>query len=194
MSPSIVSDLDHYERRLRALGFARVAGIDDSKALTRLQRERAYDRITEQAVAFAVCKAMPTRIDHRGMHRSNIALFRQVIRSLPVRPDYVLADGFPLRGFPLPHLSIKKGDAVTASVAAASIVAKVTRDRIMERLHRRYPDYGFDRNRGYGTPTHRAALMRLGPSPVHRHSYLGVATGYYPNHAGLELRVRASRG
>ena len=219
MSPSLVEDLDHYERRLRALGFRRVAGIDeagrgalagplvvasvilpdgfdlegidDSKALTRLQREAAYARITAEAVSVAVCKAMPSRIDHRGLHRSNVALFRQVIRGLDVRPDYVLADGFPLRGFPLPHLSIKKGDAVTASVAAASIVAKVTRDRIMERYHRRFPEYGFDRNRGYGTPGHRAALRRLGPTPIHRHSFLGIASGYYPNLAGLELRVRA---
>jgi ribonuclease HII len=222
VSPSLVSDLDHYERRLRALGFGRIAGIDeagrgalagplvvgsvilpegfdlegidDSKALTRLQRERAYERIVEGAVAWAVCKAMPTRIDHRGMHRSNLALFRQVIRCLPVEPDYVLADGFPLRGFPLPHLSIKKGDAVTASVSAASIVAKVTRDAMMDRYHRRFPAYGFDRNRGYGTPYHRAALLRLGPSPVHRHSYLGVTSGYYPNHQGLELRVRRPAG
>ena len=213
-------DLDHYERRLRAQGFRRVAGIDeagrgalagplvvaavilpegfdldgvdDSKVLTAQQREQAYARIVEEAVAFSVCKALPRRIDHRGLHRSNLALFRTVIRDLPTQPDYVLADGYPLRGFPLPHLSIKKGDAVTASVAAASIVAKVTRDAIMDRYHRRYPAYGFKQNKGYGTPGHRAALLRLGPTKIHRHSFVGIASGYYPNPSGIELRRRKS--
>ena len=218
MSPRYVLDLDHYERRLRAEGFSRVAGIDeagrgalagplvvaavilpegfdldgldDSKVLTAPQRERAFERIAAEAVAVAVRRALPRRIDHRGLHRSNVALFRRVIRDLPVAPDYVLADGFPLRGLPVPHLSIKKGDAVTASVAAASIVAKVTRDRIMERYHRRFPAYGFASNKGYGTAGHREALRRLGPTPIHRHSFVGIASGYYPNPAGLELRRR----
>jgi ribonuclease HII len=88
----------------------------------------------------------------------------------------VLADGFPLRGFPLPHLSIKKGDAVTASVAAASIVAKVTRDRMMDRYHKRFPAFGFDTNRGYGTARHWETLARLGPTPIHRMSFKGVAS------------------
>jgi len=211
-------DLDHYERQLRAQGFRLVAGvdevgrgalagplvaaavilpegfdlegIDDSKALTAEQREEQCVRIVEGAVAYALCKAMPTRIDHRGLHRSNLFLLKRAVRALPVGPDYVLADGLPLRGFPLPHLSIKKGDAVTASVAAASIVAKVTRDRMMDRYHRRYPAYGFDTNRGYGTPGHRRVLRELGPTPIHRHSFVGVASGHYPNVAGIELRVR----
>jgi ribonuclease HII len=105
---------------------------------------------------------------------SNLALLRAAIRTLPVCPDFVLADGFALRGIRLPHLSIKKGDAVTASVAAASVVAKVTRDRTMDRYHRRFPQYGFDRHRGYGTPSHRAAIARYGPSPIHRMSFKGM--------------------
>jgi ribonuclease HII len=196
-------DLDRYERRLRAQGFRLIAGADeagrgalagplvaaavilpdafdldginDSKVLTRLQRERAYDRISAAAVAVCVCKAMPTRIDHRGLHRSNKFLIRRVLRQLPVPPDYVLTDGWPVGWIPFPHLSIKKGDAVTASVAAASIVAKVTRDRMMDRYHRRFPEYGFDSNRGYGTSAHWRALERLGPSPIHRRSFKGVA-------------------
>src|SRR5438093_2521670 len=147
-------DLDRYERRLRAEGFRFIAGADeagrgalagplvaaavilpegfdldginDSKVLTALQRERAYERIRSGAVAVSVCRVMPGRIDRRGLHRSNLFLLRRVFRELPVPPDFVLSDGFPLRGLRLPHLSIKKGDAVTASVAAASIVAKVT--------------------------------------------------------------------
>jgi ribonuclease HII len=220
VAPRHVDDLDRFERRLRSEGFARVAGIDeagrgalagplvvaavilpegfdlrgidDSKVLTAQQRERAYDRIVEGAIAWSVCKALPRRIDHRGLQRSNLALFRTAIRELPVPPDYVLADGFPLKAFPYPHLSIKKGDAVTASVAAASIVAKVTRDAIMVRYHRRYPAYNFKQNKGYGTASHRDALLRLGPTPIHRHSFMGIATGYYPNRKGLELRRRRS--
>jgi ribonuclease HII len=197
-------DLDRYERRLRAQGFRLIAGADeagrgalagplvaaavilpepfdldginDSKVLTALQRERAYARITSAAVAVSVCRAMPSRIDHRGLHRSNKFLLRRVLRELPVAPDFVLTDGWPVGRIPLPHLAIKKGDAVTASVAAASIVAKVTRDRIMDRYHRRFPQYGFDTNRGYGTRTHWRALETFGPSPIHRRSFKGVRT------------------
>jgi ribonuclease HII len=196
-------DLDRYERRLRAEGFRFIAGADeagrgalagplvaaavilpggfdldgvaDSKMLTALQRERAYARIQSGAVAVAVCRAMPGRIDHRGLHRSNMFLLRRALRQLEPQPDFVLTDGWPVRGVPFPHLSIRKGDAVTASVAAASIVAKVTRDAIMGRYHRRFPQYGFDSNRGYGTRRHWDALVRFGPCPIHRRSFKGVA-------------------
>jgi ribonuclease HII len=151
-------------------------GLADSKALTRLRREAWYERITAAAVAISVCKAMPSRIDHRGLHRSNLFLLRRALRTLPVIPDYVLTDGWPIRGILLPHLSIRKGDEVCASVAAASVVAKVVRDRIMDRYHRRFPGYGFDTNRGYGTRYHWDALDRLGPSPIHRRSFKGVMT------------------
>jgi ribonuclease HII len=196
-------DLDRFERRLRAEGFRFIAGADeagrgalagplvaaavilpegfdlegvaDSKMLTALQRERAYVRIRSGAVAVAVCRATPTRIDHRGLHRSNMSLLRLALRRLEPRPDFVLTDGWPVRGVSFPHLSIRKGDAVTASVAAASIVAKVERDAIMSRYHRRYPEYGFDSNRGYGTRRHWDALVRFGPTPIHRRSFRGVA-------------------
>jgi ribonuclease HII len=196
-------DLDRYERRLRAEGFRLIAGADeagrgalagplvaaavilpegfpldgiaDSKMLTALQRERACKRIREGAVAVTVCRAMPTRIDRRGLHKSNMFLLRRALRELEPVPDFVLTDGWPVRGVQFPHLSIRKGDAVTASVAAASIVAKVTRDRMMDRYHRRFPQYGFDSNRGYGTRRHWDALVAFGPSPIHRRSFNGVA-------------------
>ena len=199
---SLAADLGHYERRLREHGFRLIAGVDevgrgalagplvaaavilpedfdldginDSKLLTRLQRERAYERIVRAAVSVSVCRAMPSRIDHRGLHRSNKFLLRRALRSLDVSPDFVLTDGLPVGHIPLPNLAIKKGDAVTASVAAASIVAKVTRDATMERYHRRFPVYGFDTNRGYGTRRHWDALERFGPSPIHRRSFFGV--------------------
>lgn len=194
-------DLGRFERTLRKQGFARVAGADeagrgalagplvaaavvlpdgfdlegirDSKVLTRNQREEAYARIVATA-CFSVAKAEPGAIDLRGLHRTNIALLRRAVKALRPEPDYVLTDGFPVPKIPYPALGVKKGDAVAASVAAASIVAKVTRDRIMDRLHRRHPAFGFDHNRGYGTPEHLEVLDRLGPSPVHRFSFACV--------------------
>ncbi len=155
-------------------------GVNDSKQLSAEQREVAYERIVHDAVAWSVSRCTPTRIDRRGLHRTNVHLLRRCVTRLGVRPDYVLTDGFPVRRLDAPILSIKKGDCVTASVAAASILAKVTRDRIMDRYHRRYPIYRFDTNRGYGTPAHRDALRRFGPSPIHRYSFKGLRTGYYP--------------
>ena len=150
-------DLVRYERALRVQGFSRVAGadeagrgalagplvaaavvlpdafdpegIDDSKVLTRNQRESAYQRIVAVA-AYAVAKAEPGVIDSRGLHRSNLALLRRCVRALDPPPEYALTDGFPVPRMPCPSLAMKKGDAVAVSVAAASIVAKVTRDRV----------------------------------------------------------------
>jgi ribonuclease HII len=196
-----------YERALRDQGFARVAGadeagrgalagplvaaavvlpegfdpegIDDSKVLTANQREAAYERIVAAAL-FAVAKVPPATIDQRGLHRSNLALLRRCIRALRPEPEYALTDGFPVPRMPCPSLAIKKGDAVAASVAAASIVAKVTRDRIMVRFHRRYPEFGFDHNKGYGTPEHLEVLDRLGPTPIHRLSFACVGQPSIP--------------
>ena len=152
-------------------------GLEDSKLLTPLQRQRVYGRIFELAAAISVCRAMPRRIDRAGLHRTNLSLLKGALRRLPVEPEFVLADGFPLRGLRLPCLGVRKGDVITASVAAASVVAKVTRDRIMVRYHRRFPEYGFDTNKGYGTRRHWAALDRFGPTPIHRRSFKGVGSG-----------------
>jgi ribonuclease HII len=203
----LVMDLGRYERGLREQGFHLIAGVDeagrgalagplvaaavilppefdldginDSKVLTALQRESAFARIVGDAVAWSACRCMPTRIDRRGLQKTNVWLLRRCITTLSVVPDYVLSDGFPVKRLGIPNLSIKKGDAVTASVAAASIVAKVTRDRMMDRYHRRFPAYGFDHNRGYGTREHRDAIRRHGPSPIHRYSFKGLRTGSY---------------
>jgi ribonuclease HII len=192
--------MDRYERLLAAQGFERIAGADeagrgalagplvaaavilpddfeidginDSKLLSEAQREGAYARIVERA-SWIACKAEPGAIDTRGLHRSNIALLRRAAKAL--EPDYVLTDGFPVPRIPCPSIGVKKGDAVSVSVAAASIVAKVTRDRIMRRLHKRYPAFGFDHNKGYGTPEHLEALERHGPSAVHRLSFAPCA-------------------
>jgi ribonuclease HII len=119
-------------------------------------------------------------IDARGLHRSNLALLRRCVRALAPAPDYVLTDGFPVSKMPCPSLGVKKGDAVAASIAAASIVAKVSRDRLMRRLHRRYPAFGFDETKGYGTPEHWDALDREGPTEIHRLSFAGVGQASLP--------------
>jgi ribonuclease HII len=204
---ALTLDLGRYERGLREQGFSRIAGADeagrgalagplvaaavilppdfdlegvnDSKQLTANQRDAAYERIVRGAVSWAVSRCTPTRIDRRGLHKTNVYLLRRCITQLQTEPDYVLTDGFPVKRLDAPILSMKKGDCVTASVAAASIVAKVTRDRMMDRYHRRYPMYGFDTNRGYGTNAHREAIREHGPSPIHRYSFKGLRTGYY---------------
>ena len=107
-------------------------------------------------------------IDGTGLHVCNIAGMRRALAGLAATPEYVLTDGFPVRGLGVPALAMWKGDEVAACVAAASIVAKVTRDRIMTGLHGRYPAYGFDRHKGYSTPSHMRALADHGPCPEHR--------------------------
>jgi ribonuclease HII len=154
-------------------------GIRDSKLMTPNQREEQYARIVASCVV-AVAKAEPAAIDRRGLHRSNIALLRRAARALDPEPEYVLTDGFPVAKMPCPALGVKKGDAVCASVAAASIVAKVTRDRIMVRLDRRYPAFGFWHNKGYGTSEHWAALDQHGPTPIHRLSFAGIGQAALP--------------
>jgi len=154
-------------------------GIRDSKLLTAKQREVQCERIVS-ACLYAIRKIEPNVIDARGLHRSNLALLRRCVRALEPVPDYVLTDGFPVAKMPCPALGVKKGDMVAASIAAASIVAKVTRDRIMRRLHRHYPEFDLAHNKGYGTPAHRDALQRLGPTPIHRLSFAGVGQPALP--------------
>ncbi|HZA60698.1 MAG TPA: ribonuclease HII [Actinomycetota bacterium] len=201
-----LKDIDHYERLLRSRGFRTIAGVDeagrgalagpliaaavvlpdtfdldgleDSKVLTAKRREEMYARIRAEALAISVTRATPGRIDRHGLHRTNLWLLRKALRGLGVEPQFVLADGFPLGRLPVPCLGVRKGDAVTASVAAASVVAKVTRDRTMERYHRRFPAYGFDTNRGYGTRRHWDALKQHGPTPIHRRSFKWVVEAH----------------
>jgi ribonuclease HII len=161
-------------------------GICDSKMLTEPQRERSYVRIVAGAT-WVACKAEPGAIDTRGLHRSNIFLLRKAAKAL--EPDYVLTDGFPVPRIPCPSIGIKKGDVVSASVAAASIIAKVTRDRIMRRLHKRFPEFGWDHNKGYGTPDHLEALERHGPTPLHRMSFAPVCQPRLFGFAAMEAPV-----
>jgi ribonuclease HII len=154
-----------------------IPGLKDSKLCTPLQRARLADRIRSEAVAVSVVRVQPWRIDRVGLQRSNLEALRRALKGLVEGPDYALLDCFPLARLPFPALGVKKGDVVSRSVAAASIVAKVHRDRVMRRYHRRYPGYGFATNVGYGTRQHWRALDKLGPSAIHRRSFYGV-TGF----------------
>ena len=153
---------------------ADLEGLRDSKLMTPKAREWMAVSIRERAVAISIVRITPQVIDRRGLHRSNIRALRAAVARLDPRPGYALTDGFPVPRMCVPALSIKKGDRVSATVAAASIVAKVVRDRAMRRLHRRFPAFGFVRNKGYGTAEHWRALRVHGPSPVHRLSFKGV--------------------
>jgi ribonuclease HII len=151
------------------------AGLADSKALTAGAREAAYDQIVARALAWHVVIIPSADIDRLGLHVCNVAGMRRALAGLASRPGYVLTDGFPVRGLAVPALAMWKGDEVAACVAAASIVAKVTRDRIMKGLHQDYPQYGFARHKGYSTRSHMAALLEHGPCPQHRTSFVNVA-------------------
>ncbi|MPZ70733.1 MAG: ribonuclease HII [Actinobacteria bacterium] len=160
-----------------------IDGLRDSKMCTRLQRERLAREIEERAEALAVVRVYPNKIDRIGLQRCNLMAMRKALSGLDVGPDYVLVDGFPLKRLKVPSLAVKKADAVSRSVAAASIVAKVHRDAAMRRYHRRYPQYGFLSNVGYGTRYHWRALKEHGPCDIHRRSFYGV-TGFPEDDAG----------
>jgi ribonuclease HII len=152
-----------------------IAGLADSKLLTPAARERVYDAVLEQALAYSTVVIPAGEVDGRGLHVCNLAGMRRAFASLPVRLDYVLTDGFRVDGLGVPGLAIWKGDQVAACVAAASVLAKVTRDRIMVELDGIYPQYGFAEHKGYSTPEHAAAMHEYGPCPQHRYSYVNVA-------------------
>jgi ribonuclease HII len=152
-----------------------VPGLADSKLLTPAARETVYAEVVERAVAWSVVIVPPGDIDRIGLHVCNVQALRRALAGLDVDPAYVLTDGFPVPGLGVPGLAVWKGDRVTACIAAASVVAKVTRDRIMCELHDDWPMYDFAAHKGYVTPEHAAALERHGPCPEHRQSYVNVA-------------------
>jgi len=151
-----------------------IGDIADSKSLTAAAREEAYQRVMALALSWHVVVIPPEEIDRTGLHVCNIAGMRRALAGLSPQPQYVLTDGFPVRGLGVPALAMWKGDEVAACVAAASVVAKVTRDGLMRDLHKRYPLYGFARHKGYSTPAHMRALNAHGPCPEHRRSFANV--------------------
>jgi ribonuclease HII len=152
-----------------------LAGLDDSKKLSAAVRESLAPQIRTQALALCVASASPAEIDRRNILRARFEALRRAVAGLERVPDHVLVDGQAIPDFVWPQTALVGGDARDGSIAAASIVAKVERDALMRRLALRYPGYGFERHKGYGTREHLDALRRLGPTPVHRRSFAPVA-------------------
>ena len=162
-----------------------VPGLADSKLLTEKARERCYTQIVRRAVAWSVVIIEHDECDRLGMHVANIEALRRAVALLDVRPEYVLTDGFPVDGLGTPGLAVWKGDRVAACIAAGSVLAKVTRDRIMVGLDADWPAYDFKTHKGYITEVHTAALTEYGPSPIHRMRFINVrrAAGLEPDPA-----------
>ena len=195
-----MTNLYNFEESLRSAGYSVLCGIDeagrgplagpvcaaacvlpdglvlegqnDSKKLSEKRREALYDRITAEALAWAVCLVDEKTIDEINILQATFRAMRGAVSKLSVSPDLCLVDGNRDPGLGLPTKTVVKGDATCASVAAASILAKVTRDRLMVELDARYPGYGFAIHKGYGTKAHYAAIDALGLSPIHRRSFL----------------------
>ncbi len=199
---SMISDLWAFERSAHEMGYEMVAGIDeagrgplagpvvsaavvlpdgvdlngidDSKKLTPAKRSRLYDRLYNIAISIGIGMVDTTEIDRVNILQATLRSMAMAVANLRPRPDYLLIDGiFPITS-KIPQQTIKKGDSNSVSIAAASIVAKVTRDRIMTQLDDQYPEFGFGRHKGYPTQRHRAAIVRYGLSPIHRRTFKGV--------------------
>ena len=171
VAAAVILPLDRRDLR------AALRGVNDSKQLTARQRERFYDVIHEVALAVGVGGAGPGEIDRNGIVAATRAAMERAVAMLTPRPDALLIDAINLQSLiSLPQRSLNYGDSLSLSIAAASIVAKVSRDRVMAALDAMHPGYGFARHKGYGTAAHREALMRLGVTETHRKSYAPVRT------------------
>lgn len=148
-----------------------IRGVTDSKRLTPETRAALYDRINARAVAVAVAVVEVSVIDRQNILQAALQAMAEAVSRLSPQPEYLLVDGTMLPPSSLPGMAVPHGDLLCPSVAAASIIAKVTRDRLMEAYHATFPDYGFDTHKGYGTAEHLQALNRFGPSPIHRQSF-----------------------
>jgi len=149
--------------------------VTDSKKLSPKLREKLFDTIIENSIAYSIIEISAAEIDEIGLQRSNIEGMRRAITALDSRPEYVLTDGYPIPGIETPNLAVWKGDQVALSISAASILAKVHRDRIMTELDVRFPGYGLAEHKGYATAMHESAMRTLGVLEIHRKSYANVA-------------------
>ena len=152
-----------------------VCGVNDSKQLTESQRTHIFESLQSGGHAIGVGVVVPSVIDQHGLQSANYGAMLQAVAGLVPPPDFLLVDGFVIRGCSLAQKRIVKGDCLSISIAAASIVAKVTRDRMMEALDKQYPQYGFAKHKGYGTAEHLQALREYGPCPAHRKSFAPIA-------------------
>jgi ribonuclease HII len=150
-------------------------GLNDSKQLTAEQRQRFFEVLTARDdVALAIARVEAEQVDDFNILRATHCAMNEALAALIPAPEHALVDGTPVRMLQLPQTAIVKGDARSYSIAAASVVAKVTRDRLMEEHHARWPEYGFAEHKGYSTPRHLAALAKHGPCPIHRRSFAPV--------------------
>ena len=147
--------------------------LNDSKQLTEKRRETIFDEIKEKAVAYGIGMASPARIDEINILQATYEAMRQAIAQLDPQPQVLLNDAVRIPGVALQQVPIIKGDAKSLSIAAASVLAKVTRDRLMREYDALMPEYGFASNKGYGSAAHIEALQQYGPTPIHRRSFIG---------------------
>jgi ribonuclease HII len=152
-----------------------LARVRDSKGLSESAREELFDLIIGNSLAVSVVEISVAVIDERGVHAANIDGMRRAVQGLSLLPRYVLTDGYVIPGLGISNLGVWKGDQVVHTISAASIIAKVTRDRIMRTLDGDFPQYGFARHKGYVTAAHAAALTEFGPCSIHRQSFANVA-------------------
>lgn len=149
--------------------------VRDSKELSEKVREELFDVVIDQALSYSIIDISVAEIDEFGLHKSNLEGMRRAINSLDVVPDYVLTDGYPIAGLAIPNLAVWKGDQVAISISAASILAKVYRDRELIKLDAKYPGYGLAKHKGYITAAHTKALNELGVTDIHRKSFANIA-------------------
>ena len=148
--------------------------VKDSKELTEKLREELFDVIIDQSLAYSIIEITVEEIDSFGLHKSNLEGMRRAISSLTISPDYILTDGYAIEGLAIPNLAVWKGDQVAVSISAASILAKVYRDRIMVKLDEQYPGYGLAKHKGYITADHTKVLKEKGVSAIHRKSFANI--------------------
>jgi len=149
--------------------------VKDSKELTEAKREQLFEIIIENCIDYNIIEITPDEIDQLGLHKCNIEGMRRAVMGLKASAEYVLTDGYPIPGLTIPNLSVWKGDKVAISISAASILAKVYRDRIMIELDKKYPNYGLASHKGYITALHTDAIKKYGVLPIHRKSFANIS-------------------
>ena len=152
-----------------------LAKVRDSKDVSEAEREKLFDLVTSAALSISVITVPASEVDSRGVHAANLDGMRRAVQGLSVTPSYVLTDGYAIEGLAIPNVAVWKGDQVVTCISAASIIAKVTRDRIMRELDTEFPNYGFAKHKGYITKVHTEALQEHGPCIEHRRSFANIA-------------------
>lgn len=153
----------------------RIPGLNDSKQLSKKKREALYTEIVKHAISYKIVFVSAEEVDNSNIYTATQEAMKEAILSLPVKPEYALIDFMPIKDIEVPTKSITHGDALSASIAAASILAKVTRDEFMAKMDIKYPNYGFKHNMGYATKMHIESLEKYGPCPIHRKTFYPVS-------------------